>query len=430
MKKDISVLIFKIIHTPQTNLLMKKYLLLWGFVFAWQIQAQTTIKMMNYNLLHFDELTDRKYDLKYILDSYSPDIFTVCELEREEASDTILNVCLNHDGITKYSAATFHYNDSGYYNDLNQMLYYNNEKFELISQSYILTSLRDINHYTLQLRTEDANNAIFLDVYVAHLKSSEGTDNEDERLEMVQKFTDDLQNVPSDHFVIFTGDFNLYTSDEPAYQEIIDPTNAIVFEDPINRPGSWHNNSEFADIFTQSTHSVSDDLFVGGGIDDRFDFIMVSENLMSSTTLHYVSDTYASYGNNGTCFNSAITSTDCSGTTYDETLRTHLYNMSDHLPVVMTMESSANLSAETWYIDSKYFYIAGANPVREFLRIGGAENVFPQVKLYNAVGQKVKEISNYELGTSINLQDLSSGIYFVSLQYNNQIQTLKFVKTD
>ncbi len=49
------------------------------------------------------------------------------------------------------------------------------------------------------------------------------------------------------------------------------------FYDPINRVGDWHNNPSYADIHTQSTHTVYNNCASTGGMDDRFDFIMVQK---------------------------------------------------------------------------------------------------------------------------------------------------------
>jgi len=410
---------------------MKK-ILFYAFVFLLivRLEAQNTLKMMDYNLLKFDETTDRKDDLKYILDSYKPDIFTVCELESEAASNVILNECLNHDDVDFYSAADFHLNESGYYTDLNQMLYYNHQKLDLMAQTYLQTSVRDINKYTLKVLTDDLeDSSVYIEVYVAHLKSSSGDDNEEVRAEMVSVFTDDLKNVPADHYVIFTGDFNIYDSGEPAYVELLDSTNAIVMVDPIDTPGNWHNNSSYASIHTQSTHEYGDDLFIGGGLDDRFDFIIISENIKSEDTrLNYVEDSYHAYGNNGTCFNQAITSSDCDGGTYDTTLRYHLYNMSDHLPVVMEMQVEQELSVTEKYCQGNYV-LSGENPVCHYLQIEG-EGSFPvTLKLYDVLGHQLALIKHYNK-SPIDISHLKSGVYFVNVSNKNYSQLIKFVKAD
>jgi len=396
--------------------------------------AQSTIKLMSYNLLHYPTGTniDRKDDLRYVLNAYQPDILMACEIENPTGANEVLNYCL---GTQNYEATYFTYNHSGSHYHLQQMMYFNKHKFELVSEAYLVTNVRDINHYTLKLRTADATNQIYIDVYVAHLKAganaansgNNNTSDEDSRRDMVQIFVDDLQNIPSDHFVIFAGDFNLYGSNEPAYQKILDPNNDIVMKDPINRSGNWHNNYNFKDIDTQSTHSLSQNSYVGGGLDDRFDFIMMSENLINSPVLHYVSGTYSSYGNNGTCFNKAINSTYCAGSTYDATMRNHLYITSDHLPVVASLETPVALGIND--IDLPSFTINEGSLIHQTMSIH-TNNQLIILQIYNSLGQKIQHIENYRSDQIINTSFLSNGLYYLKIQSGQTQQTIKFVKAD
>ena len=136
-------------------------------------------------------------------------------------ADEILNTSLNYN-TTNYARPDFVANQSGT-PGLQQLLFYREDKFLLESSEILLTPLRDINKYVLKLNTLDqASDPVLIYIYVAHLKSSQGSSNEDLRLEMVNEFTDDLENLDSNSFVLFAGDFNLYSSEEPAYQEILD----------------------------------------------------------------------------------------------------------------------------------------------------------------------------------------------------------------
>ena len=402
----------------------------WFFVLInLSIFGQINVKMMSYNLLHYPTGTsiDRKDNLSYVLNAYQPDILAVCELENQAGADEILNYCLQTND-NRYSGANFMYNQSGYYQNLNQMLYYNHIKFELLQQTIVQTYLRDINHYTLRLRTQNTATSPIIDVYVAHLKASSGNGND--RLNMVNNFTDDLVNIPADHFVIFTGDFNLYTSTESAYVELLDNTNAIVLKDPINRPGSWHNNINFKDIFSQSTHSVSEDQYVGGGLDDRFDFILLSENTFNNTHFQYKASSYHSYGNNGTCINKSINSNDCQGSIYDQTLRNHLYLMSDHLPIVLELESiDSSLKIEKNNNISSAFII-NSSEINESVRINMGEISTANIKIINILGQIMIQKNNYKNKQTLDINKLKNGLYLLMIQKENYTKTLKFVKTN
>lgn len=141
--------------------------------------GQQSINVMFYNLYRYPEKPpyDRAVILKQILNEYQPDLFMVCELTDEMGADEILTTSLQtHGNIFKRAAfvpAPITSTDP-----LQQMVYYNKHKFTLLTQTYYPTEVQDINHYTFVLNALDVtNDSIFLDVFVAHLKSSEGIAN-------------------------------------------------------------------------------------------------------------------------------------------------------------------------------------------------------------------------------------------------------------
>jgi len=72
---------------------------------------------------------------------------------------------------------------------------------------------------------------------------------------MVEDLTNYLDGFPNSDYFILGGDLNIYTDSEPAFVELTDVTNNITFVDPANRVGSWHNNTTYIDVFTQSTRT-------------------------------------------------------------------------------------------------------------------------------------------------------------------------------
>ena len=394
-------------------------------------EAQDVIKTMFYNLLEFPEAppTNRPTILKTILDDYQPDLFMVCELQSEEGANTILNTSLQT-ADNRYAKANFVSNQSNPTTDLQQLVFYNSKKLILQNQDVITTGIRDINHYLFKLNTPDkATNPIYLDVFVAHLKSSQGFENEDKRLDMVLDFTSTLINIPSDHYVIISGDFNLYTGQEGAYQELLDPTNAIVLKDPIDEDGNWHNNSSYQDIHTQSSRDSNDDFDnrgAVGGIDDRFDFILISENLENSATLKYTPNSYKAYGNNGNCYNKAVNDVSCTGT-FSQTIRDALYNMSDHLPVVMQLETDKVLSNENHLLTKGYLKFVNGNLVRKNITLKVDASILDQqIVIYNSMGQQIKSVTLNQQIKTVDATNLANGIYYIKLQ--NTTSTLKFIK--
>ena len=400
--------------------------------FSISCYSQNTIKTMFYNVLWFPELNPNRIDLlQEVLQDYEPDIFMVCELQSQEGADAILNMGLNSDGNSNFSAAPYFENQSGGGN-LQQALFYRNDMFVLENTEIINTPVRDINKYTLLLNTANQDtNPIRIYAYVTHLKSSQGGANQQLRLSMVEAFVNDTQQLEEDAYVLFAGDFNIYTSTEPAYLEILDQTNNIAMADPINTPGAWNNNEDFTAVHTQSTRTSSSGFGggAGGGLDDRFDFIMVSQNMMTGTNLNYKADSYKAYGNNGNCYNNDINDINCGGV-YNQVIRDALYNMSDHLPVVMELETDQEIVLlnapqhnapqpfslkNTLVSDIITIYNPGGNT---------KDNRFG---IFNTLGQELLEFNTSTNTTILNVAQFVKGVYYITNKSSNQ--TLKFLKT-
>jgi len=400
--------------------------------------SQENFKVMFYNLLNFPLETNVPNRIQYldiVLSDYQPDIFTVCELNNESGANSILQILQNRVS-EDYRMATFTLNTSddnlGDQNDLQNLIYYNSSKFILESQNLVTTIYRDFNHYKLKLNsTNQDSNPVYLDVIICHLKASNGTENQALRLEMVQDLTQYLNTFPADSFVMLTGDLNVYTNSEPAFQELIDNTNNIVFTDPANKIGSWHNNTNYVDVFTQSTRTQTGLGGSTGGFDDRFDFVLTSPNMLSNSDLYYVDNSYQVYGNNGNinCFNNEIKDTECSGVNFSTEIRESLYYFSDHLPVTLQLETNETLlNIQSYNIDS--FQIIGTNVIENTLTISinNKNQSAKKLCIYNTLGQVVKTVPlDSSKNMSLDVSYLSNGLYYISIP-SIDVQPLKFVK--
>lgn len=414
---------------------MKNITLLWICFFAsFSILAQGTINTMFYNVLEFPSASpaNRGILLKNILSEYNPDIFMACEIESLDGANIIRDVSFNSNNY-EFERAPFTANQSSD-SPLQQMLYYRSSMFSLEDFSTIVTNTRDINRYVLQLNTANgASDPVRIYIYVTHLKSSEGNVNELERLDMVQKFTTDLETIPPNSFVLFAGDLNLYASSEPAYQELLDPANAITMRDPINTSGNWHNNDAFAGIHTQSTRISSGGFGAGagGGMDDRFDFILISENMISNPKLRYVENSYKSFGNNGNCYDMDVNDPSCAGI-FGQELRNNIYSMSDHLPVVMQLETNQEIVlAGTDFDIAESGLKLKRTVVSNEIVLLSAQALNPDFSfvIYNTLGQKVLEWNkNPSKEISVPISTLTNGMYYIKTNLSNT-ETLKFLKT-
>ncbi|WP_223033322.1 endonuclease/exonuclease/phosphatase family protein [Hanstruepera marina] len=403
--------------------------------------SQETFNVMFYNLLNFpleDAVPNRLNDLETILSDYKPDIFMVCELNNEEGANTILQ--LIQDRVNpNFEMAVFQPNTSddeiGNQNDLQNLVFYDASKFILENQTIVTTIFRDFNHYELKLNSVNQDtNPVVLHTIVCHLKASSGTENQALRLQMAQDLTAYLNTLPSAIHMILAGDFNVYTNSEGAFQEFINSQNNIPFNDPENRIGSWHNNSNYVDVFTQSTRTQTGMGGTTGGFDDRFDFIMTSNNLMTDDNLNYVNGSYKVYGNNGNsnCFNQAINDIECSGSDFSFSIRDALHNFSDHLPVTIQIQTDQALLNVNEFVYSSGIEIVGSNIINDNLIVRIDNNIIniEELSIYNTIGQKVKTIKLFNSNLiNIPCERLSNGIYYLSASKSIS-NPIKFVKVN
>ncbi|WP_435415718.1 T9SS type A sorting domain-containing protein [Polaribacter aestuariivivens] len=422
---------------------LKRVAILFIYFSSSFLLGQTNIKAMFYNVLNYNsnfESENRTAYLKTILDNVQPDLFMVCELKNESASNYLFNNAVKAHNAN-FVPAQFQFGTSSD-RSLLQMVYFNSEKLELEYQSVIPTVVRDINHYTFKIKTASiTTNPIRIEVFVTHLKASRGIENRQKRLSSVNSLVRELDRLPANSTVLFAGDFNFYTSNEEGFQQIINPNNPIKLVDPINalcpefpEDGKdyydndfdatyFWNNSNFKNVHSQSTRTNSLSDGSGGGMDDRFDFIMMSENLKTNENLFYKNNSYKTVGNNGNCYNSFVSNANCTGE-FSQELRNALYSFSDHLPIVMELETPENtLSIH----NIKPITFANSNLVTNFLSLKLNNTLFSQkVIIYNQLGQIVyeKHISNQQQ-LKINTSAFSKGIYYLKSDNN---KPLKFVK--
>ena len=330
---------------------MKNWLVVFLVSFSLLSFAQSdTITLVSYNLLNFPDgrndcgtsnvnLPNRSDSLRKIMQYLKPDILVACEIQHNAGADSVLTRSLNVFGATNYQMAPFLYSSGGG-GGLNNAMYYNTDKLIFLRQKPILTDGRDINHYTLMVKDPNISqhrDTIFIEVHMAHLKAGSGTSNSSQRANQTQTFRTyaDAKPLMRNHF--FCGDYNVYTSSETCYQNLT--TGGInPFFDPIFAPGSWTSNASFAAIHTQSPRT-SGGWACGatGGMDDRFDQILVTQNVLSGQDkLSYVTNSYDAVGNDGQHYNSSLLSAP-TNSQYPDSIVNAIFYLSDHLPVMLKL---------------------------------------------------------------------------------------------
>ncbi len=280
-----------------------------------------TIKIASYNLLNYPNASStRDPYFRRVIHSIKPDILVVQEMTSSAGVSGFLSNVLNYYQSGLYSTITFHDGP-----DTDNHLYFKSSKVDFISASYIPTALRDIAEYLVRiLDTKDT-----IRLYSLHLKASQGYEND--RLAEVTILRNYLNNLPVGTKFIIVGDYNIYTSSEPAFQKLIgsEADNDGRCKDPLNAIGTWNNNSAFKSIHTQSTRmrNLSDGGSTGG-MDDRFDIILTS---YSSLDNNIIVSSYTAFGNDGNHFNDSINR--LPNYAVPDSVAIGLHYSSDHIPV-------------------------------------------------------------------------------------------------
>ena len=411
------------------------------------LSGQTeNIKVLQYNLMYYKAssapcthsrtTTQRDNDLKTIVSSQNPDIFLVNELGPSAVNPLVMMAdILNVNGINHFQRASSSNNSSS---NLVNMLFFNKDKFVLKAQDKIELDInnapliRVIDFYHLYVKDAGLGSpgvdTVFFSIGLAHLKAGNSSSDATARDRATQAVMDYIDNLGEAN-VLFAGDLNVYSSNQAAFQNLVNySTNpAISLNDPISQLGSWNNNSNFATVHTQSTHSSSNGCFSGGGMDDRFDFILASDAIINNTDgLSYKS--YRTVGQDGGSYNNNLSTNN--NTAVSSSVASALFNFSDHLPVMLEMEASVSgiglsedeLLAKAWHFK---------NPVQSQINIYLDELLRErklEVNLYDLLGKKVKSVLSHNSKTvNVPTGALSQGIYLLSLSSGTWTETRKVI---
>lgn len=183
-------------------------------------------------------------------------------------------------------------------------------------------------------------------VYGAHLKASTGSSNaalRDTGMKAIRANADALGvGIPC----IYTGDFNFYSNAEAGYASLIAAGNGQGV-DPYGN-GNWTGTSNSWKQ-TQAPLIVGYNGMVGGGLNDRFDFIVPSLGAADGKGISAMTSTMRVPGNDGAHYNIDINAGNNTYYSPDITrsniLADNLSMASDHLAQLMEFQVPAKLSA-------------------------------------------------------------------------------------
>ena len=420
--------------------------LLLGFLVS---NAQDVLTVMQYNLLEYgnhnsgfadcyetNNNTQRKDEcIRTLVDYVKPDIFTVCEFgSTQQLLTDFLRHNLNINGANYWQSDNIiNYAGSNIINHI----FYDSRKLGLSKHVALRTNPRDTDIYELYLKTKSlaAGDTIKLVCIVAHPKAGQGY--EASRRALMQVAMDYVnQHYPTDN-VLIMGDFNMYGASESGYrlltQTYSNPN--ICFIDPLSYVGGvgeWTNNNQFKLFHTQSTRSYSEECFSGGGLDDRFDFILMADEIaFSYNHMRYVQGSYKAIGNDGNHFNMSVDQGYNSSVPAD--VAEALFDGSDHLPVTMKIAVDVQVGLEDHEAQSLMASVA-PNPASDkaIVHFYNPSQGQVELELYSIQGQMMqRQAAVFGEGSQqheLSLEGLTKGFYLLRIRHKDGIcQALKLV---
>ena len=303
----------------------------------------STARILTYNLLNYEDENNREDDYVMILDLVEPDLIIAQEIIGQTGYSHFQSDVLDVLEPNIWSSAPF--TNQSAQQDI--ALYYKSDIFTFIGTSVVYTAQSSGTRDVIEWVMLHNLSGVEFNVYGVHLKASSGSSNANQRLQETTILRNHLNNLAPNFFIV-GGDFNIYSnnsSSEPAFDMLTsssDDNDGQMF-DPINRIGHWHNNSSYSDVHTQSPRTSSFGGGANGGMDDRFDWLFVSQSILDQDSpMQYVEGTYWAVGNDGNHFNDAIN--DGNNNSVSEEIADALHDASDHLPVYM----------DVWFDDITY----------------------------------------------------------------------------
>lgn len=388
-------------------------MLLWLLLLPGLSKAQETIRLVAYNLLNYEgiqaDTAIRNPHFRKIMQALQPDLL-VCE--EVKAYQGILGFVAHvmNDSADIYSLGTF---ITGF--DTNKALIYRKEKFSFISNYAIKTDLRDINEFKVVHKASGDT----LILYAVHLKASSSASDEAQRASEVDSLRKRTNALPDGTDFIVCGDFNIYNTNEVAYQKLLqnNVTDDGNVQDPLLISGVF-NNPSYAKYHTQSPRVRSFGGGVVGGLDDRFDMLLFSNAVMEQGGISYIAGSTVSFGNDGNHYNDSINRPP--NTAVGDEMANALHAASDHLPLLAFLEFQT--TGTTANLNEAVLVKAYPNPFSDLLqfRISPAPVAGIHLELADVLGRIVHTEEFFASGIiTCHLPMLLPGMYHYRIRWGS-----------
>ncbi len=324
-------------------------------VLGWVASASAQVRVMHYNIAGYqgDDAAmkgvlaamhaDNKMGWAQPVDIF---LFNECTASAKTKIQTAINAAAPT-GVTyaigTYTSASGEDSASGA-----QAMFYRTDTLSEVTSGHadIFTGAsRYGDRWLMQLKGYTSTLSKFY-VYGMHLKASTGSANaalRDTGMQAIRANADALGvGVPC----IYTGDFNFYSNAEAAYGSLIAAGNGQGI-DPYGN-GNWTGSTN-AWKQTQAPMIVGYNGMVGGGLNDRFDFIVPSLGASDGHGISAMTSTMRVPGNDGAHYNTDINAGNNTYYSPDITrsniLADNLGMASDHIAQLLEFQVPAKMSA-------------------------------------------------------------------------------------
>lgn len=331
-------------------------LLLWTLGTA-AVHAQ--LRILTYNTYQSpsssapEEIPEMQLVLQAVADQTRPGYGKTLDvlLLQEQATnfsttDRILGILNGTNGPGGYARGTL--TPVGGVNAIMQTVIYRTNSVQLVAETQASTintndgGSRATMRYQFRPVGYDTNADFY--VYNSHLRPGDSSADASRRGVEVTEVRSNADALGEGMRAIYVGDMNFYRTNDAGWIAFTNSGAGQAF-DPINAVGNCNDNTNYLSVHTQSSR---------GPMDDRFDFQLVTDDVLSGRGFSYITNSYWAFGNTGShVFDQAINSGDAvTGlnallTNYSATQVSNvldsLISLSDHLPVVADYQLPASM---------------------------------------------------------------------------------------
>lgn len=387
-------------------------------------EAEHQFKLVTYNLMDVIPSQERHAAFKVVLDELKPDLLVLQRVKSNWALDTLM--LLIETPLARYDSIEVAKNEFA--------LLYNAEMWEVWGHAAYENEDRPFVLWKLSYKPMPEAPVIYL--LTCRQKTGDdkaGRDARQRQVDSLKVLMAAEEGYDPNAYFILAGDVQGYKATEVGYQSLMADS---FFYDPINMPGDWHDNEAFAILHTQSTHISQTGGYATGGLDDRWDQILLSKafNAEADTAWKYVADSYKAYGNDGKRLNDSL-----NGPTpnelYPQAMIDALYLASDRLPVVAEIqlviapEGVDDQATAPARFDLLSAYPNPFNPNVQF-RFSLNSSANANLSVFDVNGRLVAELINAKISAGShsvdwNAENLSAGSYVARLTVDGKTQNLK-----